>query len=385
VNILPTEFPLLQASERGQIDKVEALLEAGAEVDIRGYIGCTPFSKACFHGHLEIAKRLYQAGAELHQADDFGYTPLFWSIAAGQLSVVAWLVEQGADFLRPALDGQTPLKRAASGCFSKNSTQILTYLLGKGAAPNHCDSMGNQNSLLMSASQGGPKELIQLLLDAGAKVNTHSHSGNTALILACDYIHDQAELVSLLLQAGADLQAKDPLTGCDLVTLAASHGSVGCIKVLLEAGLTSQGKSHYNPLITAIKNGSSSTAIYLIEQEADCNPQGFETSPLMEALARRQYQVAWALLKGGAHPLAENAEGSVLLWALGCQDDRLYERSRPPHISTPFILELLKQGAGKTIPEMDHALILAKHKCLKQVAISLAKKLTQLKKSVQVS
>jgi ankyrin repeat protein len=67
---------LLHAAEAGQTEAVEALLEASADVDVRGPNGVSPLMAAASRGHVEIVKALVAGGADLHARDDESRTAL---------------------------------------------------------------------------------------------------------------------------------------------------------------------------------------------------------------------------------------------------------------------------------------------------------------------
>ena len=59
----PKQEELLISSQCGQVERVKALLDAGATVDRVDDDGNTPLIVASFYGHLEGVKALLDAGA----------------------------------------------------------------------------------------------------------------------------------------------------------------------------------------------------------------------------------------------------------------------------------------------------------------------------------
>ena len=96
--------PLHCAAERGHVESLQLLIEAGAEKDERdegpeGMMplhGATPLFIAAENGHLGVIRHLVEVGAHKDQAANDGTTPLFIAAQEGHLDVVRHLVEVGA-------------------------------------------------------------------------------------------------------------------------------------------------------------------------------------------------------------------------------------------------------------------------------------------------
>ncbi|OLT03831.1 hypothetical protein BJF90_04065 [Pseudonocardia sp. CNS-004] len=67
-----------QCALLGRVDVVRALLDAGMDVDTRGWSGFTPLAQAAMHGRTEVVRLLVERGADLadHAFDEEGPTPL---------------------------------------------------------------------------------------------------------------------------------------------------------------------------------------------------------------------------------------------------------------------------------------------------------------------
>lgn len=80
-NLCLEDSPLLcSAAAMGDIDAVEALLTAGADVNARGMLGLTPAMVVAWIGrnpeHSQVLERLIQAGADLSLREPGGRTAL---------------------------------------------------------------------------------------------------------------------------------------------------------------------------------------------------------------------------------------------------------------------------------------------------------------------
>jgi ankyrin repeat protein len=109
------EVELLQAIDRGDIDRVKILLKANLNVNAR--IGeTTALCRAAAEDRCEIAKLLIAAGADVNQPASEGYfNPLLDAAYGGKLEVVKVLLEAGADVHVRVTDFLNPLEYADLG------------------------------------------------------------------------------------------------------------------------------------------------------------------------------------------------------------------------------------------------------------------------------
>jgi lysophospholipase len=71
-------YPVLlcAAASRGDVEGLERMVAAGADLDVGDYDGRTPLHLAAAEGHLEAARYLLSAGADVNAVDRWGTTPL---------------------------------------------------------------------------------------------------------------------------------------------------------------------------------------------------------------------------------------------------------------------------------------------------------------------
>jgi ankyrin repeat protein len=212
------------AAQAGQLEVVQHLIDAGAVVDARTNLGCTPLHLAAGFGHKAAAAALLDRGASVTATDNAGWTPLHHAGRGGRTALFGMLLDAGADREARSVGQQTPLHCA---CMSR-SCKAVEELLRLGAEVNGQDSNGH--TPLHVSSFIGFANIVQLLLDCEAAIDLRDAEGMTPLLLASK--NCQAEVVEMLLECGAQPDARDS-SGNMALHLAALHGC-GYISDLLQ-------------------------------------------------------------------------------------------------------------------------------------------------------
>jgi len=71
---------LLKVAEDGDVDKVQKLLDKGANVEAADkYFGYTPLHRACYNGHVRVANMLLARGAKIDATETDERTPLHYA------------------------------------------------------------------------------------------------------------------------------------------------------------------------------------------------------------------------------------------------------------------------------------------------------------------
>lgn len=165
---------LYYAVAKGQQTAVDALIEAGADVNEKHEIKwyekpITPLYKASLDGHASTVKSLLNAGAQIDSEDSDGYTALFAAIFEGQVEVVRILIKERADVNKRDNDGFTPIHHAAnSGDVRAVDVEIGKLLINAGAKVNVASKKGIRP--LHFATLGKNLELCNLLISNGARL-----------------------------------------------------------------------------------------------------------------------------------------------------------------------------------------------------------------------
>lgn len=134
------ERPLYIAAVLGDIEKVDRLIDRGANTNEKGLKGHTPLIAVTRSHHSLIADHLLTAGADPNQKDDFGWAPLHHAVKTdtADCDIMSILVKHGADV--NVRDGfhRTPLHRAAQF----GHVDAVIFLLKVGADPTAKDENG---------------------------------------------------------------------------------------------------------------------------------------------------------------------------------------------------------------------------------------------------
>ena len=106
------ETALMHAAHAGHVDAVKALIAAGADVTAKSPQGWTALAKAAYNGdtergYVEVIEVLHEAGAAVDEPIFFGITPLMLAAGGGDASVVEWLINHGADVQASNEGGRT--------------------------------------------------------------------------------------------------------------------------------------------------------------------------------------------------------------------------------------------------------------------------------------
>jgi ankyrin repeat protein len=168
-----------------QIETVNALLESGADVNIKDWIGDTALMSAIWANDIELIKTLLNKGADVNAMSKSNDTALMYAVLSKKDSkeIVTLLLDNGANINdKMGFEMFTPLIYATR----QPNIEILKLLLERGADVN-ITSPKNNISALRSATQANQPQMIKMLLDNGANINERDSRGFTALKFASTY------------------------------------------------------------------------------------------------------------------------------------------------------------------------------------------------------
>ena len=284
------ETPLCDAALRGDLARVRALLDQGADVNGTYGGGVTALMKAAglplmasiraqYPGSPEVMRLLVARGADVNAQTRSGRTALMEAVASSSSESVRILLEAGANVNGADRHGETALMRAAS----LGLDDVVEELLRRGAQVN-AGRDWNGNTALTSAIRQAPRlrevldencppgftcqgrpsskfetferhfRVVEALLAHGADLGTVDRNGARPLTIAATGGH--ALFVRLLLDHGADVNAADGAMGdSTALILAVRNGNAAMIKAVLEKhpGVTQKDRFGKSALDYAIE------------------------------------------------------------------------------------------------------------------------------------
>jgi len=205
------ESPLVQATRRGDLATVRALIAKRANVNVRGNDGSSALLWATYHADSEMVRALLAAGAEVNAPNHYGITPLLQASRTGDAAVMDALLKAGADPKLAHPLGETPLMAASK----TGRIDAVRLLLEAGANVNAAEGYQQQDALMWAAAEGHV-DVVQALLEARADPNRkasvtgledrrhadHPTGGFTALMFAVRNGHQ--DVARALIKGGAD-------------------------------------------------------------------------------------------------------------------------------------------------------------------------------------
>ena len=308
------------AVEEGHAECLQMLLRHGGAPSARNEDGLPLLCQAAFYGQIDCLEMLLEHGAPMNETDAQGHTPLYHATQQGRAVCVKHLKEHGA----------TPLP-------SKGMLEKLSQFgrrLGNQMLSAIQELTVNEESgetCLMVAAAQGRTDFMRQALKAGDSVDDTNVHGWTPLHYAA--FHGREEAVQFLLKNGADplwqeseeedeeddneenvdtpieialqrghaaclqlmIEAAEVTRLDEWLCIAASHGRIECIEVLLHAGANISTPFIYQtPLISAAAGGHCACLKYLLTKGAELQPRA-----LNEAAGNAQPRMVKLLLELG--------------------------------------------------------------------------------------
>ncbi len=192
-----TASPLhLIAAVGGTPSLVKALLEHGADINLRNAGGYTPLDwAALLSTSPDMVRALLEHGADITSTNNSLLQPVHAAAMYSRCpALVSALIEGGADVNARTAFYTTPLMHA---CLSYTEPEIVRTLLRHGANPTLANSSGE--TALHTAASMPHAEKVLALIEAGADVYAVDDEGNTPLSLAQKHNAQQPEIAQLLI------------------------------------------------------------------------------------------------------------------------------------------------------------------------------------------
>lgn len=307
---------LLQAlSDPDHVDVtvVRRLLDEGHNPNVKNSAGWTPLIFATTSGSHETVQALINAGADIDEVENDLWSPVLVATFKNFEEIAVALIDQGANPLLKSIQGSSAFDVASA----RGQMQVLDAIERWRQRRSAIDDL---NAELLDASLNGDANAISNLLAEGAEANSANGKGYSPLIGASR--SGCVDCVRILLQAGADVNHVES-DGWSPLTFASSGGAIDVINVLIENGadLLHVTKNGYTIPGPALMNGDKNLAMHLtnlalpeamrvddpfrllelVESGADPNtknPKGW--TPLIYMTSRRDVRSVRRIIAAGA-------------------------------------------------------------------------------------
>jgi hypothetical protein len=265
--------PMMYAARENSLAAGQALIDAGADLDLQDPDGATALVIAIINAHYEFANLLLDAGADPNIADNAAAMgPLYAVVDMHRLAVghgrgtpppvgALTAVDTARSLLEHGADPNAMLKKSI---LTRTHT-IGDTVLGEGATP------------LLRAAKSGDIELVRLLVDHGADPLAKMPNGTTALHFAAGLgwrdgspiapSYDQgteAEAVATidyLVELGLDIGATNEAGDTPLHSAVSGRKSEAIVARLLELGADPMVENGRGQTVLALAEARSTDAI----------------------------------------------------------------------------------------------------------------------------
>jgi ankyrin repeat protein len=243
-------FPLGIAAGSGSVEKVQVLLDAGADTKFESPKGYTVLIHIMHTLHdderlVPMAEFLLQNGAETDCETEYGESPLSVASLMGRFDAVKSLLDAGAD---PTPLRWTELMKAVAF----GSSSEVQRLLEGGSKIDDRDRWDRTPWLLTAFVKDIAK--AKMLHSVGANINDRDRGGDTVL-MHCS-ARGNAERLPWLIEIGAEIDAINGFGKTALMS-AAEAGNEDSVRLLLKAGANPSQKNEYNDNVIRNQRGAS--------------------------------------------------------------------------------------------------------------------------------
>ncbi|KAF4766048.1 hypothetical protein HAV15_010340 [Penicillium sp. str.  len=254
---------LQAAAMSGNVNIVDMLVRAGADINDIDSVGQTPLHRAAYYNHLPVAKFLINKGADVEGIDSKGHSPLLLAALMGHRDIFACLFASATE----SITNSAVMKQRSLHLASQNGRiGIIEHLVAKRIDLEVQDETGQ--TALFIASSTGQCSTVRFLIESGSDIRHRAHNLRIALHVAAHSGYD--DVVRLLLKSGADMLAVDN-SGWSALHYAAARGHSKVVYLLVKRGVSPNlqdcvGKTALHHAVSSL---NSETVTILLNNGAD--------------------------------------------------------------------------------------------------------------------
>ncbi|XP_031555564.1 serine/threonine-protein phosphatase 6 regulatory ankyrin repeat subunit C-like isoform X2 [Actinia tenebrosa] len=354
INKFQKKTPIFYAVSNGNGELVDALIDAGADVNKTDSDGQTALFCALRSKNDNIVRAIIDAGADVNKTEKYGRTALFIAVLHDNKSIVQALIDAGDDVNKTDIVYQTALFSAVR----QDNESNVRALIDAGADVNNTDKYGetalfsavrqdNESNVralfdasadvhktdddgktaLRSVVRERYESIVRTLIDAGADVNKTDIINRTALFSAVR--QDNESNVRALIDAGADVNKTDKYSKTALY-IAVLHDNKSIVQALIDSGadVNKTYDDGETALLSAVREGNESVVQALIDSDADVNKTYDDGETALRSAVGECYEsIVRTLIDAGADVKKTDNDGQTALFSAVRHDNESIVRA----------------------------------------------------------
>lgn len=286
------------AAHKGQLARLQQLLDKGVPVDTVLDHGTTALLLAAQSGHTDVVAALLAHGASVfaQRASD-GMTPLVAAISGEHAAIVELLLCHRAGLRAAAHNTQVAaVDVALQVAATRGTTSVVAHVLDREATTDDADA--GATPLQIELSQGHVP-VLRALLRSDEVVRWADGSLDVLLLVACQA--SDAAMVTALLARGVDPHAR-AADGLTPLVHAVVQSNAAVVGALLSATNKAQAQAPsvaVELFFATTESGETNVVAAVLEPSGGSSAKDASPQPLLLQLSETQLDVVRALLERG--------------------------------------------------------------------------------------